>query len=289
MKFLIADSGSTKTDWALASEGQIIERVKTQGINPYHQSVDAIRRVLETELADVLRAENVDAVYFYGSGCRADQEAKMVRLLKERFHCAQTIEAHGDLLGAARALCGRGEGIACILGTGANSCYYDGEKILLNTPPLGYILGDEGSGAVLGRNFINGLFKGRLPKELCDDFMAEYNLTLNEIIRRVYQEPMANRWMASFTLYIYKHLNCPEVEQLVVDNFRSFFRLNINPYGRRELKVSALGSIAYYFREQLVKASHSEGYEIDRVLQNPIDGLLFFHNSPAFVDVLFTK
>lgn len=281
--FLIADSGSTKTDWALVGVGgKVLRSVKTQGINPFHQTESDIRMILHNELAAALPEDDVERVYFYGSGCRLELEPMMVRLLGEHFSHARQIEAHGDLLGAARALCGRGEGIACILGTGANSCYYDGERIVENTPPLGYILGDEGSGAVLGRLFINALFKGGLPHELRDDFLNESGMTMADIIARVYREPMANRWLASTSLYIYKHMACPELEQLVIDNFREFFRRNIRPYGRQTLKVGAVGSIAYFFEKQLSAAARMEGYEMGKVMRTPIDGLLLFHNSSTF-------
>ena len=156
---LIADSGSTKTDWAFMGQ-----RISTQGINPFHQDEDTIRRILKEELLPQLTSDiiHLKSILFYGSGVRPELEEKMQRLLREAFPQAEYIEAHGDLLGAAYALCGNQEGIACILGTGANSCLYDGQQIVKNTPPMGYILGDEGSGAVLGVRFLNALYKNRL-------------------------------------------------------------------------------------------------------------------------------
>ena len=184
------------------------------------------------------------------------------------------IEAHSDLLGAARALCGKSEGLACILGTGANSCLYDGHRIIANTPPLGYILGDEGSGAVLGRRFLNALYKGHLGNETKAAFEAGMQLSLSDVIDRVYRQPLPNRWLASLSPFIHSHLDNPDVEALVVDNFSAFIARNIEPYRRRDLPLQAVGSIAYYYRDQLCQAAKQAGYAVGKVLRSPLDGLL---------------
>lgn len=259
---LIADSGSTKTDW---SGGY-----STQGINPFHQTEDEIRAVLRDELLPQLDASEVSRVYFYGSGVRPEKEAVMQRLLREAFPQAEVIEAHSDLLGAARALCGHNEGIACILGTGANSCLYDGERIVQNTPALGYILGDEGSGAVLGKHFLHDLYSGILPKEMIGQFEKETGLTLSEIINRVYREPLANRFLASLSKFIYQHIDEPLLERLVVENFESFFQTHILPYNRPDLTVSFVGSIAWYYQDQLRTAAESFGIIVGTILRSPL-------------------
>ena len=179
-------------------------------------------------------------------------------------------------MGAAHALCGHQEGIACILGTGANSCLYDGERIVQNTPALGYILGDEGSGAVLGRKFINALYKGRLPQGLREAFEQEMNLTMSTVIQRVYKEPQANRFLASLSLFIGKHLDVPEVRQLVVENFRDFLRNNVKPYGRPELPVSFVGSMAYHYESELREAVQLEGLVVGKILKRPGSSLVRF-------------
>lgn len=266
---LIADSGSTKTDWAL--DGQ---RIQTQGINPFHQDEATIRAILTDELLPQISSAAVQHVQFYGSGVRPELESKMKALLKESFPEAIDIEAHGDLLGAARALCGNEEGIACILGTGANSCLYDGNRIIQNTPPMGYILGDEGSGAVLGVRFLNALYKNRLPQSIRQLFEQTLGMQLPQIIDRVYRQPMANRWLASLSTFIHTQLGEPTVEQLVIDNFSDFLRFNVAPYRRPDLPVSAVGSIAYFYHEQLQKAVESEGYVLGRVVRSPLDALV---------------
>ena len=277
---LIADSGSTKTDWSLLSP-TIDIRFTTSGLNPYHQD----RRQMESVLKDV--ADRVTAcqpvetealsVYFYGSGVRPEQEAPMADLLRESLPKVEKVETHSDLLGAARALCGHNCGISSILGTGANSCLYDGERILQNTPALGYVLGDEGSGAVLGKRFIHDLYTGVLSEELKSEFEHETGLSLPQIIDRVYRQPLANRFLASLSEFILSHLGDPAVEALVCQNFTDFIRLHITPYDRMDLPLSFVGSIAYYYSEQLAKAVSALGYTLGTVLRSPMEGLLRYH------------
>ena len=272
---LIADSGSTKTDWVLSANPQQV--IHTQGINPFHQSAAEMAAILSGELLPQLPVGDVGSVCFYGSGVRPELEPLMANLLKEAFPQAERVEAHGDLLGAARALCGRNEGIASILGTGANSCLYDGEAIQQNTPPLGYILGDEGSGAVLGKLLVNALYKGRLSNEIVADFQRQTGLDMPAVIARVYRQPMANRFLASLCPFIHDHLGDPCLKSLVIDAFRDFFRINIAPYRRRDLPVAFVGSVAWFFSEQLTEAAAAEGFCVGTVCRSPLLGLLRYH------------
>ena len=273
---LIADSGSTKTDWVLTDGADIKARLQTQGINPFHQSEDDIRTILHSML--VPQSTHLE-IYFYGSGVRPELKPLMERLLFEAFPEAAVIEAHGDLVGAARAVCGRSEGIACILGTGANSGLYDGQQIVQNTPPLGYILGDEGSGSVLGRQLLNALYKGFMPSSLVDDFQSFTGMTMPDVISRVYRQPMANRFLASLSPFISTHIDVPEVNQMVVGCFREFFRRNVVRYARPDLPVGFVGSIADCYRIQLADAAAVEGFVVGTVLKSPIDGLIAYHQS----------
>ena len=271
---LIADSGSTKTDWIVYTGNNGNSRVvSTQGINPFHQSDIEIELILRNEVLPLLASilDNVEAanlikyVAFYGAGCTESVLPKMQGCLSGIFAEAN-IEVAGDLLGAARALCGSKPGIACILGTGSNSCFYDGEKMVENVPPLGYILGDEGSGAALGKLFINGIFKGDLPTHIRELYLNEENITYAEIIEKVYRKPLANRFLASTSKFVYKHLDLPELASLVQHNFDSFFKHNVCKYARYGVKeVSAIGSIAYYFRNAFEVAAAKYGFvEIGR-------------------------
>ena len=308
---LIADSGSTKTSWVLAGEqGEVLCRIETQGITPVHQSADQISRIIADELipglgsafvvdhckqdsekankgfASVLTSCNqpshsMTEIYFYGSGTTREKAPEVCQILYRFFPLAKVISAKSDLLGAARALCGHSEGIACILGTGANSCVYDGKKIVRNTPALGYILGDEGSGAVLGRSFVNALYKGILPKEIKEDFEKRSGLSQSAIIERVYRQPMANRFLASLTKYIPYYIYNSEVETVVTENFFNFIEKNLAPYNCQHLPVNAVGSIAYYFRTQLEFALRKRGYLPGTIVRNPIDSLVKYHTNPG--------
>lgn len=269
---LIADSGSTKTDWVLADGNDVVGRYQTQGINPFHQSEDDILAILRSELAPSIQ-QTPSTIQFYGSGVRPELEPVMQRLLSTVFPSA-AVEAHGDLLGAARAVCGHSSGVACILGTGANSGLYDGRQIVSNTPPLGYILGDEGSGAVLGVRLLNALYKGFLPSSLLSAFETETGLSVADVIARVYRQPLANRFLASLSPFVNRHIDVPEMSQLVVDNFRCFFRRNVVQYNRPDLPVGFVGSIAYYYENQLRKAADAEGFTVGVVLKSPMEGLI---------------
>lgn len=273
---LIADSGSTKTDWVLVDDrGAIVGSQKTEGINPVHLSTDQIKAVLDG--ITIAAGQQLEGVFFYGSGLRPEYRQPMRHLLKESLG-APTVMAESDMLGAARALCGTKEGIACILGTGANSCLYDGHCIVQNTPAMGYVLGDEGSGAVLGRNLLNRLYKGQLPRDLLMLFEQEEQMSMASVIERVYRKPLANRWLASLTHFIYRHLpDYPSLSQMVVDSFCDFLRFNVAPYHREDLPVSAIGSIAWYFQTELAQAAALCGMRMGRVDQSPVEGLIDYH------------
>lgn len=274
---LIADSGSTKTDWCL-KDGGMVARIVTQGINPFYQDDEEIVRILKEEMLSQWTYPecDVEAVFFYGAGVRPEMEERMRNLLA-RTTGAEEVEAHGDLLGAARALFGKEEGIACILGTGSNSGLFDGKDIVQNTPPLGFILGDEGSGAVMGKRFIADLCKGLMPKSLFDEFMLLTKQDVAAIINAVYRQPLPNRYLAQTTKFIHQHLDVEEVETLVINNFRDFFKRNIAQYNRQDLPVRAIGSIAFHFCEQLSRAAEMEGFVLSKVLQSPMEGLVAYH------------
>lgn len=293
---LVADSGSTKTDWMLLGEtGR--KSFQTQGLNPVLMSEEQIVGILQCELLPELPNEDCFEVFFYGAGVRPEFVGKMEQAFQQAFAAGSpfatiaphstlhtphvTLHAASDLLGAARALCNHSEGIACILGTGSNSCLFDGEKIVKNTPALGYIIGDEGSGTALGKAFLNAIFKGLLPAELRDDFLRESGLSLDDIIRKLYREPMPNRFLASTSLYMSRHLDNEALKTLVIESFRRFFRHNIVPYDRRDLAVNFVGSIAFHYEKLLREAAEKEGFEVGKILSKPIDALCEYHKGEA--------
>jgi N-acetylglucosamine kinase-like BadF-type ATPase len=234
--------------------------------------------VLAHDVLPQLGDSKVEAVYFYGSGVRPEVEGRVEGLLRESFPDAKTVQAHSDLLGACRALCGDEAGIACILGTGANSCVYDGKKIVHNTPALGYILGDEGSGAVLGKHLLHDLYTGVLPHNLRLTFEKEMGLELSEIINKVYREPQANRFLASLSEFIHRHLDEEGIRQLVYNTFSDFVNYHISRYGRHDLPLSFVGSIAYYYQEQLQLIVQMLDYEMGTILKSPLQGLVAYHS-----------
>ena len=267
---LIADSGSTKTDWILVCKNGIEGRFSTQGINPVMLDEQHIVEILQCELLPHLDSIKIDAVDFYGAGCRGAQ-CDVVRSALHVVFGIERIAVDSDMLGAARALCGTEEGIVCILGTGSNSCLYDGQKIVENVSPLGFILGDEGSGAVLGKRLLGDMLKGQMPDVMVRLFAEEYGLTIDDIIRKVYREPMPNRFLASFAPFISHHRDCAEIRNLVVDEFRRFFIRNVSKYRRKDLPVHFVGSIAHYFRDELTGVACDLGYRLGHIKKAPLD------------------
>ena len=274
---LIADSGSTKTDWCVAKDGFTVKRFTTQGINPYHQDERRINGIVLDELLPQTGEYKLKKIVFYGSGCRDETIPTMKNILYSAFNNNVEVEIYSDLLGAARAICGHEEGIACILGTGSNSCLYDGKKIVGNIPPLGYILGDEGSGASLGKIFINEIFKNSQMNDLKKEFLQVLKMTEGDIIDRVYRQPMANRFLASLAPFIHSHIERHEVNEIVTENFRQFLLKNVKRYHRDDLQVSFIGSIAWHFKSQLLQSALEENVYVGSVEKSPMAGLLRYH------------
>lgn len=267
---LTVDSGSTKTDWLLQLGNHTTARRSTQGINPFMLQETEIEAIIRHELLTDERFGEVDEIHFYGAGCRGQQCENIERTLRTLWPRVKYITVGSDLIGAARALCD-GDGIACILGTGSNSCLYLQGKIVQNVSPLGYILGDEGSGAVLGRRLLGDILKKQLPEEVCMAFETTYHLSADYIIQHVYKEPFANRFLASFAPFLAAHRHEPAIHTLLVEEFSRFFTRNVAQYGRPDLKVSFVGSIAYYFREELQQAATNNGFKIGKIMRSPLD------------------
>lgn len=274
---LVADSGSTKTDWTLSSRENGIVEVRTSGINPVRDSRDAILRVLEEELVPGLPDGCMPSeVFFYGAGCLPPYSQSVAWAMAHVFPTAVT-QVESDLLGAARALCGGQPGIACILGTGANSCLYDGHAITAHVPPLGFILGDEGSGAVLGRTLLGNLLKGIFPVEMREEFLHEYALSEADVIDHVYRRPQPNRFLASLTPFIARHREHPQVHAMLVEAFRQFLARNVRAYGHAEMPVNFVGGIAYVFCDELAEAARAEGMTVGKILRGPIQEMVAYH------------
>ena len=277
---LLADSGSTKTDWCLVDQKNSVTKVRTAGINPFFQSSEEIANELATHLVPHLPTTRLDSVYFYGAGCTKEKSPIVAEALKKQFEITGVCEVATDMLAAARGLCGYQPGIACIMGTGSNSCAYDGKDITKNVSPLGFILGDEGSGAVLGRTLVGDVLKNQLPKDIVEAFHVEYGLSNADIIDHVYRQKFPNRFLASFVPFLAKHIENKAIFDLVKENFRRFLVRNVKQYqGWEHLPIGFVGSIAYYFQQPLKEALEAEHMTIGKTIQAPMEGLIAYHTT----------
>ena len=276
---LIADSGSTKVDWSVVDNGKVVKRAFTKGINPFFQSEEEISNEIETTLILQLDTQDFDAVYFYGAGCTFDKVEIVKRAIQKNIKVIKEVEVSTDMLAAARGLCGYSSGIACIMGTGSNSCYYDGKNIVDNVSPLGFILGDEGSGAVLGKLFVSDLLKNQLTPGLKEKFLAQFNLTVGDIIDRVYRKPFPNRFLATFSPFISEHLDDPGVRMLVMNSFKSFLKRNVMQYKNHDkLPIHFVGSVAFHYQDLLKEAVEAMNMKLGKIIQSPMEGLIKYHS-----------
>jgi glucosamine kinase len=277
MSILIADSGATKCEWRLVDKTKK-KSILTQGISPYFLSEAQIIALLQKELLPKLGKSQVKQVFFYGTGLASAANARILgKVLKTVFPKARN-EVQTDLVGAARALCGKNKGIACILGTGSNSCYFDGKKVVKNSPGIGYVLGDEGSGAYLGKKVIQYYLYNTFDEELRARFEKRFQVTPVEILDHVYKQPLANRYLASYAIFLAENRGHYMVENIIEDGLNDFFFTHLYKY--REswiLPIHFIGSIAFGFRDVLKELCHSYELELGRVLKAPMQGLIEYH------------
>ncbi len=285
MTTLIADSGSTKTDWILIAGNGSVKSYKTEGINPVVGDKAIITKTIKESFAPNIEGTHIDNIYFYGAGCTKQKKGVVEECLTKLYPQAE-IEVASDVLAAARALCGHKEGVACILGTGSNSCLFNGRDIVENVSPLGYILGDEGSGAVLGRNLVSDILKGQLSGDIQDSFFEETKLTEEQIIERVYRKPMPNRFLASLVPFIHRHHRDSQIAELLVANFRLFIKRNVLHYNRPDLPVNFIGGVANTFQEEIKVAVQIEHLTLGRVELSPQRGLITYHTTTASEEIV---
>jgi len=279
---LIADSGSTKAAWCLLVDGKKKKSITTQGISPYFLSAMQIQQLLEKELLPKLKNLLPDEVYYYGTGCSANANAAIVKQALSNTFGKIKITVHHDLMGAARALCGSEKGVACILGTGSNSCYYNGRNIMKNSPGLGFILGDEGSGAYLGRKVVQYFLYNTFDPDLMDRFNAKYNTNAAEILEAVYKGPLPNRYLASFTGFLVENRGHFMIENIIEDGFNDFFFNHLYKYKESwTMPLHFIGSVAYGFKDVLKSMCHNYELQLGRVLKEPMDGLIKYHSGQA--------
>ena len=283
---LIADSGSTKTHWCLMAANRHSSDFFTDGINPFFQTEEAIRQTVVNQLlpqiGKYMWAGTITRVFFYGAGCTPAKIPQLEQVLASVFRKAEC-EVFSDMTGAARALLGQNRGVACILGTGSNSCLYDGHDTVWSVPALGYVLGDEGSGAVLGKRLVADLLKNRLGDDLKELFLREYDTTQADIIENVYRRPFPNRYLASLSRFCANHIDDKRIEDLLTDHFSSFAERILMQYfitdSDRMMPLGFVGSIAYYYKEQLLTALKKHNLPEPFIMQDPIEGLKSFHSA----------
>ena len=271
---LIADGGSSKVDWSLIDQGVLIKRVFLKGANPFFRTRTDISNEISNILVPEVRDCKIESIHFFGAGCAFADKNEIIRAAIADNFDVDNIEVGSDLLGAAIGLYGNKPGIACILGTGSNSCFYDGKEIRENVSPLGFILGDEGSGAVLGRLFTGACLKNQLTNGLKEKFLNEYKLSPAEILENVYRQPLPNRFLASFSPFIKNNIDDKTIYNLVYNAFADFFRKNVMQYNCKENKVSFVGSIAFHFQDVLRQAAANLNIETGSIVQSPMEGLV---------------
>ncbi|MCD6113272.1 MAG: ATPase [Bacteroidales bacterium] len=277
---LIVDAGSTKADWCLIDGKKIIMETATKGFNPYYYESSYLEDEIKKCVLPLLSSANVEKIYYYGSGCSTENKCIIIEnVLRVFFKNAEIFVAH-DLLGAARALCGNYEGIACILGTGSNSCYYDGEKVVENVPSVGYMFGDHGSGTYLGKLLLRAYLLNEMPENIIKIFEKEYNYSLEEILDHLYNKPNPNKFLSQFSYFCNQNIGDDFINNLIRINFNDFFKYQVSRYSKyKEVQICSLGSVGYFFRDFLDGVAEEWGVNIKKNIKTPIEGLIEYHKN----------
>lgn len=277
---LIAESGGTKTQWCGVSQSNETEIVSTIGLNPNFVSEETIMEVVSTKVLPAIGNPDVDEVWFYGAGCAGKaMENKIISAIGSVLQSA-AIHVFSDLAGAARGLLGRKNGYICMIGTGSNSGYYDGNNITVNVPPLGFILGDEGSGAAMGKRLLADFLRGIMPHDLAVEFRIIYGAEKDEIVSNVYRGVFPSRYIGGFVQFLKAHISDPYCRNFVKKAFGEFVERNLKLYkttGKTEIAVT--GSVAWHFREILEEVFIENDFIITELIPGPIEGLIRYHKS----------
>lgn len=273
---IIAESSSTRTDWSLVEGTEIVEHAFTTGLNPYFQTRREISHSIRLELPEAFFRRRWEHVYFYGAGCGNTEKCKVMESsLVAQFKTPVTVQS--DLLGAARGLLVRKPGLACILGTGSNSCLYNGTEIVRTVAPLGFILGDEGSGAYMGKRMVADMLKGLAPTELTEAFFETFTVTQNVLMDNVYMNALPQRTLSNYATFLRDHLEHQYCYQLVYDAFMAFFNRNIISYDYKSQPLSFVGSVCTQYKPILLKAAHDFGVEVAKITRYSMPGLIEYH------------
>jgi N-acetylglucosamine kinase-like BadF-type ATPase len=271
---LVADSGSTKTDWIAADPGGPQQLFHTPGFNPFFHDYDFVTESLNANEGLKSIRNNITSVFFFGSGCSSPERMEQIRLPLSHFFTGADVSVEHDMLGCALSVCDGNPGIACILGTGSNTCYFDGKTLAPVRHGLGYVLGDEGSGSYFGKKLLSAYVYKILPPELHDAFYSKHPLTKEDIISSVYKKPAPNVWMASFAPFLSEHLDHPYIQTMIRKGFNDFFDTNVKSYRESENHpVHFTGSVAWSFKEILSEIAAENNIELGNVIRKPVNGL----------------
>jgi len=275
---LLIDSGSTNTSFVLLGENDHSEIYKSKGFNPYYYNKNEFYDLLRNELYFKVKGKGVHQVFYYGSGCSSDANCELVETTLTRFFPSAEILVEHDLFGAAIALFGRKRGIACILGTGSNSCLWDGERILENVPSLGYMLGDEGSGTYLGKIMLTAILSGEANPEIAKAFYREYKLSFSSSLEKIYREPNPNLFFSSLSEFAHRHIDHSWCQDMIKRNFTDFVDKQVSKYSTCQTSpVSFIGSVAYHFQDLLKEVLDDNNITFGKVMRNPMEGLIDYH------------
>lgn len=270
---LVADSGSSKTDWMAYSPDQTLT-FSTQGINPYFVNAHDVVKILSKNKDMVAHAASIKEVYFFGSGCSSPDKHEIISNGLSAFFTKAFISVDHDLIGSAYATCGDKKGLTCILGTGSNISYYDGENVHDGKHGLGYVLGDEGSGTYFGKKVLLSYLYKTMPAELCEAFAKAYEVDKDTVITNIYQKPFPNSYLATFSRFMKAHQQHPFIQQILRDGFQEFIDTNVKDYkSYRSLECNFVGSIAFYYQDELRATFAENNIKVGKVLQKPIEGI----------------
>lgn len=274
---LIADGGGTKTEWRILG-GLPNQSFYTAGISPYYLTSSEIQQLLLTEFPKKVLKLQIDEIYYYGTGCKTKAKAMLVQQALNKLFPKAKIHVTHDLMGAAVATCGKSKGIICILGTGSNSCVYNGKRVTSNSPGLGYVLGDEGSGAYLGKKVLQHFLYGIFDEELKQSFLKNYPTSTEEILHKVYKEPFPNRYLASFSQFLSQHRGHYMVENIIEDGLRDFFDQHLQLYPQKtKLTFHFVGGVAYHFKDKIAELCSDYGFTLGKIMKQPMKGITEYH------------
>lgn len=278
--YVLAEAGSSKIDWVkIGSDGVVVSAARTPGLNALTAEDDNVRAIVSEAFDAIGEHSDVDAIYYYGAGCATQTVCDRIENLIKGSLNVNEAHAYSDMLAAARGLLGYSSGVACIIGTGSNSCLYNGDEIVDNIPSLGYVLGDEGSGNAIGRRLLNAAFKRGMPEDLACEFLESYRLSVSGVLDNVYRNPGVSKFLASLAPFAKKNLTHPFIVGLLTDEFEKFIDKCVLPYKKTPgMTVSFTGGVAYNFRDLIRQVCESRGLTVGNIAETPLEGLVKFHS-----------